>query len=53
LLPVLLLALTHIDEGLQIGSIVLMVLETLWYVLFNVFTVKPWIPADLSEAAGL
>jgi hypothetical protein len=33
-------------------SIVLMMLETRRYVLFNIFTVKPLISADLLEAAG-
>jgi NitT/TauT family transport system permease protein len=53
LLPVLLLALTQINEELQNGSIVLMMLETMWYVLFNVFTVTRLIPVALSEAARL
>ena len=51
LFPVLLLALTQIGGGLQIGSIVLMMLGTMWYVLFNVIAGAQSIPSDLFEAA--
>jgi NitT/TauT family transport system permease protein len=49
--PVLLLALTHVGGGLQIGCIVLMMLGTMWYVLFNVIAGAQSIPSDLFEAA--
>lgn len=51
LFPVLLLGLTQIAGGLQIGSIVLMMLGTMWYVLFNVIAGAQSIPSDLFEAA--
>ncbi|MEW6495367.1 MAG: ABC transporter permease subunit [Cyanobacteriota bacterium] len=52
LFPLLLLALTHLDGGLQLGSIVLMMLGTMWYVLFNVNVMAgaQSIPSDLFEA---
>jgi hypothetical protein len=53
LLPVLLLTLTQIDERLQIGSIVLMMLETLWYVLSNGFTLTSLMTADLFSINSL
>ncbi|HEY9609281.1 ABC transporter permease subunit [Allocoleopsis sp.] len=46
---VLLLGLTQINGGLQIGSIVLMMLETMWYVLFNVIAGEQSIPSALFE----
>jgi NitT/TauT family transport system permease protein len=46
---VLLLGLTQIGGGLQIGSIVLIMLETRWYVLFNVIAGAQSIPSDLFE----
>ncbi|AFY74198.1 ABC-type anion transport system, duplicated permease component [Synechococcus sp. PCC 7502] len=51
LFPVLLLALAQIGGGLQIGSIMLMLLGTMWYVLFNVIAGAQSIPADLFEVA--
>jgi len=51
LFPVLLLALARIGGGLQIGSIALMMLGTMWYVLFNVIAGAQSIPSDLFEAA--
>jgi len=51
LFPVLLLALAQIGGGLQIGSIALMMLGTMWYVLFNVIAGAQSIPSDLFEAA--
>ena len=53
LFPVLLIALTQIGGGLQIGSIVLMMLGTIWYVLFNVIAGVQSIPSDLFEAARI
>ena len=51
LFPVLLLGLTLIAGGLQIGAIALMMLGTMWYVLFNVIAGAQSIPSDLMEAA--
>ena len=51
LFPILLLALTRIAGGLEIGSIALMMLGTMWYLLFNVIAGAQSIPADLLEAA--
>lgn len=52
LFVLLLLALTHLDGGLQLGSIVLMMLGTIWYVLFNVNVMAgaQSISSDLFEA---
>lgn len=49
LFPFLLLALTRIGGGLQIGSIALMMLGTMWYVLFNVIAGAQAIPSELFE----
>jgi NitT/TauT family transport system permease protein len=51
LFPILLLGLTHIAGGLQIGAIILMMLGTMWYILFNVIAGAQSIPSDLMEAA--
>ncbi len=51
LFPILLLALIHLGGGLQVGSIALMILGTMWYVLFNVIAGAQAIPAELFEAA--
>ncbi|AFY32959.1 ABC transporter permease subunit [Calothrix sp. PCC 7507] len=51
LFPVLLLGLTRIAGGLQIGAIALMMLGTMWYLLFNVIAGAQSIPSDLIEAA--
>ncbi|MBW4642011.1 MAG: ABC transporter permease subunit [Goleter apudmare HA4340-LM2] len=51
LFPVLLIGLTRIAGGLQIGAIALMTLGTMWYVLFNVIAGAQSIPSDLMEAA--
>jgi len=53
LFPVLLLALTQLGGGLQIGCIVLMMLGTMWYVLFNVIAGAQSIPSDLFEVARI
>lgn len=49
LFPIWLLALTHISGGLKIGFIVLIMLGTMWYLLFKVIT-TPSITFDLFEA---
>lgn len=51
LFPVLLLALARIGGGLEIGSIALMMLGTMWYVLFNVIAGAQSIPSDLFEVS--
>jgi NitT/TauT family transport system permease protein len=51
LFPVLLLFLARLGGGLQIGSIALMMLGTLWYILFNVIAGAQSIPSELFEAA--
>jgi NitT/TauT family transport system permease protein len=51
LFPVLLLLLIRAGGGLGVGSIVLLLLGTQWYVLFNVIAGAMAIPADLKEAA--
>ncbi len=51
LFPVLLIALAQIGGGLQIGSIILMMLGTMWYLLFNVIAGAQSIPSDLFEVA--
>ncbi len=51
LFPVLLLALIRLGGGLGVGSILLMLLGTQWYVLFNVIAGATALPTDLKEAA--
>lgn len=51
LFPVVLLVLIRIGGGLGIGSIVLLLLGTQWYVLFNVIAGASAIPTDLKEAS--
>jgi NitT/TauT family transport system permease protein len=50
LFPVLLVALVA-HGGLQVGSILLMMLGTMWYILFNVIAGAQAIPSELFEAA--
>lgn len=53
LFPVVLMALIQIGGGLGIGSILLMMLGTQWYILFNVIAGAMAIPTDLREVATL
>ena len=53
LFPVVLLVLIRIGGGLGVGSIVLLLLGTQWYVLFNVIAGAMAIPSDLKEAAAV
>ena len=53
LFPVILLALIRIGGGLGVGSILLMLLGTQWYVLFNVIAGAMAIPTDLKEVADV
>lgn len=49
--PILLIGLLAIGGGLGVGSIVLMLLGTQWYILFNVIAGAMSIPSDLREAS--
>jgi len=51
--PVVLLVLIRLGGGLGFGSIVLLLLGTQWYILFNVIAGAMAIPTDLKEAAGV
>jgi NitT/TauT family transport system permease protein len=53
LFPVVLLALIRIGGGLGIASILLMLLGTQWYILFNVIAGAMAIPTDLKEASSV
>ncbi len=50
LFPILLLALIGLPGGLSLAAILLMLLGTQWYVLFNVIAGAMAIPSDLREA---
>jgi NitT/TauT family transport system permease protein len=49
LFPVVLLVLIRVGGGLGIASIVLLLLGTQWYILFNVIAGASAIPSDLKE----
>jgi len=51
LFPVLLLLLVRVRGGLNVASVLLMLLGTQWYVLFNVIGGATGIPRDLIESA--
>ena len=53
LFPIVLLLLIRIGGGLGVGSILLLLLGTQWYILFNVIAGAMAIPTDLREAATL
>jgi NitT/TauT family transport system permease protein len=53
LFPIVLLFLIRIGGGLGIGSIVLLLLGTQWYILFNVIAGASAIPTDLKEVCGV
>jgi NitT/TauT family transport system permease protein len=53
LFPAVLLLLVRLGGGLGVGSIVLMLLGTQWYILFNVIAGAMAIPTDLKEVATL
>ena len=48
--PVILLILFRLGAGLGVGSILLLLLGTQWYILFNVIAGAMAIPTDLKEA---
>ena len=51
--PIVLLALIRTGGGLGVGSIVLMLLGTQWYILFNVIAGASAIPTDLKEVCSI
>ena len=53
LFPVVLLLLIRLGGGLGIGSIVLLLLGTQWYILFNVIAGAMAIPTDLKECCSV
>ncbi len=53
LFPIILLVLIRAGGGLGIGSIVLLLLGTQWYILFNVIAGATAIPSDLKEVCGV
>ena len=53
LLPVILLLLIRLGGGLWIASIVVLLLGTQWYVLFNVIAGAMAIPTDLKECCSV
>jgi len=53
LFPVVLLLLIKVGGGLGVGSIVLLLLGTQWYILFNVIAGAIAIPTDLKEACSV
>ena len=53
LFPIVLLVLIRVGGGLGIGSIVLLLLGTQWYILFNVIAGASAIPTDLKEVCDV
>src|ERR1700730_3005571 len=53
LFPVVLLLLMRVGGGLGLGSIVLLLLGTQWYILFNVIAGAIAIPTDLKECCSV
>jgi NitT/TauT family transport system permease protein len=53
LFPVILLFLIRLRGGLEIAAMLLMLLGTQWYILFNVIAGAMAIPTDLKEAAHI
>ncbi len=53
LFPVFLLGLIKVGGGLGVGSILLMLLGTQWYILFNVIAGAMAIPSELREVTDL
>lgn len=52
LFPAVILILTSLNISIGVGSVVLMLLGTQWYILFNVIAGAQAIPSDLKEAAA-
>ena len=53
LFPIVLLFLIRVGGGLGIGSIVLLLLGTQWYLLFNIIAGASSIPTDLKEVCDV
>jgi NitT/TauT family transport system permease protein len=53
LFPVVLLLLIRVGGGLGVGSIILLLLGTQWYILFNVIAGAIAIPTDLKECCSV
>jgi len=53
LFPIVLLVLIRLGGGLGVASVVLLLLGTQWYILFNVIAGASAIPSDLKEAAAV
>lgn len=53
LFPIVLLILMKLGGSIEYGSILLMMLGTQWYILFNVIAGAMAIPSDLREAASI
>jgi NitT/TauT family transport system permease protein len=53
LFPIIILLLTRMGGGLAVGSIVLMLLGTQWYILFNVIAGAMALPTDLKEVCDV
>jgi NitT/TauT family transport system permease protein len=53
LFPIILLFLLRLRGGLEIAAMLLMLLGTQWYILFNVIAGAMAIPTDLKEAAEI
>ena len=53
LFPIVLLVLIRLGGGLGIGAIVLLLLGTQWYILFNVIAGASAIPTDLKEVCSV
>jgi NitT/TauT family transport system permease protein len=53
LFPVILLMLVRVGGGMGVGSMVLLLLGTQWYILFNVIAGATAIPTDLKEVCGV
>ena len=51
LFPVVLLLLVQMRGGLSVGAVILMLLGTQWYILFNVIAGAMAIPTELREAS--
>jgi NitT/TauT family transport system permease protein len=53
LFPVVLLAFLHLPGGLELSAVLLMLLGSQWYLLFNVIAGAPAIPQDLRDSTAL
>jgi NitT/TauT family transport system permease protein len=53
LFPIILLMLIRVGGGLGIGSIILLLLGTQWYILFNVIAGASALPTDLKEVCDV